>query len=128
MLFEAPHRLPEMLADAAAVLGAERPAAVARELTKLFETVRRGTLGGLAATFAEEGRAQGRGRGGDRHRPTRPPEAETDAGLDAALTGGARRATRSRTPRALVADETGQPRRVVYARALALARDDRCEA
>src|SRR4051812_27641462 len=54
MLFEAPHRLPDMLADAAAVLG-ERQAVVARELTKLFETVRRGTLPELARIFAEEG-------------------------------------------------------------------------
>ncbi len=59
MLFEAPHRLPEMLADAAAILG-DRPAVVARELTKLFETVRRGTLGDLAAQFAAEGRRRAR--------------------------------------------------------------------
>ena len=58
MLFEAPHRLPEMLADAAAVLG-DRPAVVARELTKLFETVRRGTLGDLAAQFAADGPPKG---------------------------------------------------------------------
>src|SRR5215212_1507624 len=58
MLFEAPHRLPDMLADAAAVLG-ERQAVVARELTKLFETVRRGTLAELAAQFAEEGPPKG---------------------------------------------------------------------
>jgi 16S rRNA (cytidine1402-2'-O)-methyltransferase len=49
VFFEAPHRIAEVLADAAAVFGAEREAAVARELTKVFETVHRGTLGGLAA-------------------------------------------------------------------------------
>src|ERR687894_96587 len=54
MLFEAPHRLPAMLKDAAEVLG-ERQAVVARELTKLFETIRRGTLPELARQFAEEG-------------------------------------------------------------------------
>src|ERR1700712_633775 len=54
VLFESPHRLPEMLADAAEVLGSARPAAVARELTKLYETIRRGNLGSLAATYAEE--------------------------------------------------------------------------
>jgi 16S rRNA (cytidine1402-2'-O)-methyltransferase len=54
MLFEGPHRLPEMLADAAEVLG-PRPAVVARELTKLFETVRRGSLGDLAELYGAEG-------------------------------------------------------------------------
>src|ERR687895_1574965 len=58
MLFEAPHRLPDTLADAAEVLG-ERQAVVARELTKLFETVRRGTLPELAAQFAQEGPPKG---------------------------------------------------------------------
>ena len=54
-----PHRLPEMLADAAEVLGPTRPAAVARELTKLYETIRRGSLGELAALYAEEGAPKG---------------------------------------------------------------------
>src|SRR4051794_351717 len=58
MLFEAPHRLPEMLADAAEILG-ERPAVMARELTKMFETVRRGTLPELAEYFAAEGPPKG---------------------------------------------------------------------
>jgi 16S rRNA (cytidine1402-2'-O)-methyltransferase len=49
VFFEAPHRLAEMLVDAAAVLGAERPAAVCRELTKTYEEVRRGGLAELAA-------------------------------------------------------------------------------
>lgn len=48
IFFEAPHRLTEMLADAAAVLGGDRPAAVCRELTKTYEEVRRGGLGELA--------------------------------------------------------------------------------
>jgi 16S rRNA (cytidine1402-2'-O)-methyltransferase len=48
VFYEAPHRLRESLDDLAAVLGAERPAAVAREITKKFETVYRGTLGSLA--------------------------------------------------------------------------------
>jgi len=49
VFFEAPHRIALALADCAAVFGAGREAAVARELTKVFETVHRGTLGGLAA-------------------------------------------------------------------------------
>jgi len=48
VFYEAPHRLADTLADLAAVLGEARPAAVARELTKKFETVYRGTLGSLA--------------------------------------------------------------------------------
>ncbi len=50
VFFEAPHRIAEVLADCAAVLGASREAAVARELTKLFETVYRGPLESLAKT------------------------------------------------------------------------------
>jgi 16S rRNA (cytidine1402-2'-O)-methyltransferase len=49
VFFEAPHRVVEALEDLAAGFGAERRAAVARELTKVFETVYRGTLGELAA-------------------------------------------------------------------------------
>ncbi|MDO9427173.1 MAG: 16S rRNA (cytidine(1402)-2'-O)-methyltransferase [Methylobacterium sp.] len=121
VLFESPHRLPEMLVDAAEVLGANRPAAVARELTKLYETIRRGTLGRLAETFTEEGAPRGEivviiGTGSDE-----PDAAETDAGLDAALNAALARHS-IKDAAALVADETGQPRRVVYARALALAR------
>lgn len=52
VFYESPHRLREFLEDALAVYG-ERPAAVANELTKLFESVRRGTLSELIATLAE---------------------------------------------------------------------------
>ncbi|MEZ5149877.1 16S rRNA (cytidine(1402)-2'-O)-methyltransferase [Rhodococcus zopfii] len=48
VFFEAPHRLAACLADAVAVLGGDRRAAVCRELTKTYEEVRRGTLGELA--------------------------------------------------------------------------------
>ncbi len=54
VLFEAPHRIVATLADMAAALGAERRAAVARELTKAHETVYRGTLAELAARAASE--------------------------------------------------------------------------
>jgi 16S rRNA (cytidine1402-2'-O)-methyltransferase len=47
VLFEAPSRLAESLADLRAVLG-DRQAAVARELTKLHEEIKRGPLGELA--------------------------------------------------------------------------------
>jgi 16S rRNA (cytidine1402-2'-O)-methyltransferase len=48
VFFESPHRLAATLAEAAEVLGAERRAAVCRELTKTYEEVRRGGLGELA--------------------------------------------------------------------------------
>ena len=44
VLFEAPHRLADALADMAAVLGPTRRAVVCRELTKTYEEVVRGTL------------------------------------------------------------------------------------
>ena len=53
VFFEAPHRLADCLADAVAVLGADRRAAVCRELTKTYEEVVRGTLGELAAWAAD---------------------------------------------------------------------------
>lgn len=49
VFFEAPHRIIESLTDLAAAFGSERRAAVGRELTKVFETMYRGTLGELAA-------------------------------------------------------------------------------
>ena len=48
VLFEAPHRLAAALADAAVAWGADRVAAVCRELTKTYEEVRRAPLGELA--------------------------------------------------------------------------------
>jgi 16S rRNA (cytidine1402-2'-O)-methyltransferase len=54
VFFEAPHRIAAALADLAAAFGAERPAVVARELTKAHETFYRGTLGELAQRAHEE--------------------------------------------------------------------------
>ncbi|MEP5758036.1 MAG: 16S rRNA (cytidine(1402)-2'-O)-methyltransferase [Litoreibacter sp.] len=48
VFYESPKRIAKMLNDAAEVLGAERQAVVARELTKKFEEIRRGTLAELA--------------------------------------------------------------------------------
>jgi 16S rRNA (cytidine1402-2'-O)-methyltransferase len=53
VFFESPHRLADTLADAVAVLGAPRRAAVCRELTKKHEEVLRGPLDELAAWAAE---------------------------------------------------------------------------
>jgi 16S rRNA (cytidine1402-2'-O)-methyltransferase len=48
VLFEAPHRLAATLAEMTAAFGAQRPAAICRELTKVHEEVLRGSLGELA--------------------------------------------------------------------------------
>ncbi len=53
VFFESPHRIAGTLADAAEVLGADRAAAVCRELTKTNEEVRRGGLGELAGWAAD---------------------------------------------------------------------------
>ena len=52
ILYEAPHRIEETLAAALEVLG-DRPACLAREVTKMHEEFRRGTLSELAASLAE---------------------------------------------------------------------------
>lgn len=48
VFFDSPHRLADTLSAAAEILGADRRAAVCRELTKTYEEVRRGTLAELA--------------------------------------------------------------------------------
>ncbi|MEV6487929.1 16S rRNA (cytidine(1402)-2'-O)-methyltransferase [Actinoplanes sp. NPDC051633] len=48
VLFEAPHRLADALADLVATFGGDRPAAVCRELTKTYEEIRRAPLAELA--------------------------------------------------------------------------------
>lgn len=53
VFFEAPHRLRVSLEAMAGVFGADRSAAVCRELTKTYEEVRRGGLGELAAWAAD---------------------------------------------------------------------------
>lgn len=60
VLYEAPHRVRDTLADCAAVFGAERRATAARELTKMHETIYRGSLRELE-TLAESDADIGRG-------------------------------------------------------------------
>lgn len=122
VFYESPRRLAASLADMAAALGALRPAAICRELTKLHEEVRRGPLGELAAACAAmEPR-------GEIVVVVGPPAAEAAAAsaddLDAAL----RRALGAmgvRDAAAAVAAATGLPKRRVYARALELAGEAR---
>ncbi|MFC0217710.1 16S rRNA (cytidine(1402)-2'-O)-methyltransferase [Pseudochelatococcus lubricantis] len=117
VLFESPRRLSEMLADAADILG-ERPAAVARELTKLYEEVRRDTLPALARSYADE-----TPKGEIVVLIGPPPEgakALSQADLDARIeTALARHSVKDAA--AIVSAATGQPKREVYARALQLA-------
>lgn len=54
VVYEAPPRVADTLADLAAAGAAERPAAVARELTKQFEEFRRGTVRELALSYEEK--------------------------------------------------------------------------
>ena len=112
--YEAPHRLAEALADLAEAFG-DRPAAVARELTKRFEEVRRGGLAELAAHYAaHEARGEITLVVGPAAEDAADAE-DLDAQLQRAL------AVHSvKDAAAMVAGATGLPRRVVYARALAL--------
>ena len=58
IFYEASHRIAETLEDIAAVFGSERRAVVARELTKLFETVLDGTVADLAQRVASDANQQ----------------------------------------------------------------------
>ena len=113
---EAPHRLVETLADMAVSFG-PRAAAVARELTKHFEEVRRGTLTDLAAHYAVHAAR------GEITVLVGPPEEEDQEDLDGQL---ARALTDHsvKDAAALVSAATGLPRKLVYARALAMSRSD----
>jgi 16S rRNA (cytidine1402-2'-O)-methyltransferase len=115
IFYEAPHRLAETLAGMAAVLGPERPAAVARELTKRFEEVRRGPLAGLAAHYAEH---PARGEIVLLVGPPGEAVPEAEASLDDRLRAALAAGESLRDAAALVAAATGLPRKQVYARAL----------
>jgi 16S rRNA (cytidine1402-2'-O)-methyltransferase len=119
IFFETAPRLADSLADLAAVLG-DRPAAVARELTKLYEEVRRGSLAELAAHYQEVGQPRG-----EIVLVVGPPAAETDIAfdLDAALRQALGRMS-VKDAAASVAATSGLKRRLVYARALELVQDD----
>lgn len=54
VFYESPHRIEECLQDAVAVLGADRPAVLARELTKTFETFLTGSLSEIAQQVAAD--------------------------------------------------------------------------
>ncbi|MNT21487.1 Ribosomal RNA small subunit methyltransferase I [compost metagenome] len=58
IFYEAPHRLLESLEDMREVFGADRPALLARELTKTFETLKGAPLGELCAWVAADSNQQ----------------------------------------------------------------------
>lgn len=116
VFYESGPRLADCLADLSDTFGADREAAVSRELTKLFEETRRGTLGTLAAHYADAGPPKG-----EIVLLVGPPleQAVTEKTLDAAL----RSALQSQSVKqaaAEIAAQLGLPKRDVYQRAIAL--------
>ncbi len=123
VMFEAPHRIAESHEDLAAGFGAQRRAAVARELTKVFETVYRGSLATLAAQARSDANFT-RGEitvvieGAPRALAEDAPRAQLDATLGVLL------AEMSPSKAAAVAAKlTGAKRNDAYSRALELAKD-----
>jgi 16S rRNA (cytidine1402-2'-O)-methyltransferase len=120
VFYEAPHRVSESLDDLATVFGEGRAAAVARELTKKFETVYRGTLGALARQAAVDA-DMARGeivivvRGADAPAPADDAEAERVLRI---LLDDVPVATAAR----LAARLCGRPRKELYEHALRLRR------
>jgi 16S rRNA (cytidine1402-2'-O)-methyltransferase len=117
VLFEAPHRVRQAVADLAAAAGGTRRVALARELTKLHEEVWRGTLGGAVEHLAAK---EPRGEYVlvvDGAPPAAPPgEADVEAALRARLEAGSDK----RSAVAEVTTSLGVPKRMVYDIALRL--------
>jgi 16S rRNA (cytidine1402-2'-O)-methyltransferase len=116
IFFESPRRVADTLDAMAQVLGAERRAAVCRELTKTFEEARHGTLGELAAHYSAADTPKGEvvicvG-------PAANEEA-APADVDALLIGLAAEMPASKAA-AEAARMTGQPKQELYRRLLAL--------
>jgi 16S rRNA (cytidine1402-2'-O)-methyltransferase len=118
VVFEAPRRVASTLANLAAACSADRPGAVCRELTKLHETIDRGTLGELAEA-AREGLIPARGEfvlvvG----QGTAAVDAEAHADAFEVARAEVERLVREGTARGdaarRVADATGLPRRRLY--------------
>ncbi len=115
LLYESPHRAAQTLVDLAAAFGSDRPACVARELTKTHEEIVRGRLGDLARRYAEE-RPLGEVTLVIGGAPGRPDAARDDLRARAAALLG--EGLRPREVAARLASESGRPRREMYALAL----------
>jgi 16S rRNA (cytidine1402-2'-O)-methyltransferase len=117
VMFEAPGRVRATLADLADACGGERPVAVARELTKAFEDVWRGTI---ADAVAHAQRVEPRGEHvivvGPAAEPAPAGDAEVEEAVQLALADG----QSARDAAAEVAAELGVPRRRAYAAATRL--------
>ena len=120
VVFESPNRVADTLKDLIEVFGRERKACVARELTKLHEEVVRGTLGDLAARFAEGARGEVtliiEGGEGVELSLAQAPLDEVELGLR--LEALVREGRRPREIAAMLAPVSVLPRRELYARAL----------
>lgn len=119
VFYESPKRVAAMLRDAAAVLGAERPAALCRELTKKFEEIRRATLAELA-----EGCENHPPKGEivvliDRGRLPTVNEVDLETDLKQALQSHSMRDAID-----MVANARAMPRRQVYQLALKLGKEE----
>jgi 16S rRNA (cytidine1402-2'-O)-methyltransferase len=119
VFYETAPRLAASLADMAETLG-NRPGAVARELTKKFEEIRRGTLADLAAHYAEQGAPKGEivvivGAPALTDAAAAYDETAIDRMITAALT---EKGLRIKDAAAYVAAETGLRKNDVYQRAL----------
>jgi 16S rRNA (cytidine1402-2'-O)-methyltransferase len=121
VLFESGNRVQGTLADLAGIMGA-REGAICRELTKLHEEVIRGSLAALA------GRAESLETRGEFVLVIGPPAADAQAITDDALDDLLRDQLKAHSVKDAVAHAvalSGRPRREVYARALALAKESR---
>jgi len=118
VLFESGPRLPVALADLAAGLG-PRPAAICRELTKLHEEIRRDDLASLAQHYEHGGETRG-----EIVIVVAPPQEESESAGDVdELLRRALARVSVKDAVGEVALATGRPRREVYQRALALAKE-----
>jgi 16S rRNA (cytidine1402-2'-O)-methyltransferase len=122
VLLESPHRLAATLAELLEVCGPDREVAVARELTKLHEEVRRGPLGQVAAGVDETVRGEVVVVLG----PAPPPDPASDADIGQALRRQLRHGGSRRDAVARVAADLGVSRRRVYELALQDVPDDPC--
>ncbi len=113
---ESPQRLAESLADMVEILGGSRLAVVARELTKLFEEMRRGTLASLAEHYATN---DAKGEIVILVAPAADDECKPDMDIDALLSDALRTYT-LRDAVAAVSAISGVKKSEVYSRALKL--------